>query len=1165
MSTTHDKRIFWICLGILNIILLIIALLNFPWGMSYVGWDSITPESNIWINIRRAFTAMWQENYGVGLLGGHGFAATLPHSIIILFLMWLPEEAIRPFFTFLCLFIGVNGIYVLLHYVLSHVELHTRRFERLLPVIALIASLYYALNLGTVQMFYIQLEAFIIHFAALPWLFFTTIWYIRQPSRKKLFVLFVAHVFASGQGFIPPLFVAYSFAFAIFALLYLYFEREHWKMYLQRFVVVGVVFTVVNLYWLIPLGYYTVTRSDVYLNSYNNIMSTPDFISLNKKYGDIEDVPLIRGFIFQGAQLTKNNSLELVFKPWLDHLALPGVSLFGYTFFLLAVAGFIASFAYFKDSLTRSLSGVFLFFFTGLTTNFFPFSIVTSFLQNYMPIYRQAFRAAFTKFSIGVSFSYTIFLALGILALFLYLKRFKKMQYFAYGTVAILGISLLLFSFPTFQGKYLYGEAKLEIPKAYTDLAGFFADKGDIRIGELPQDCPEGWYHNNWGYIGSGFLWYSTEQPYLSRTFDVWSNYNENYYWELMQAIREEDVMAVDRLFAKYDVRYVVYDQSRLHCRTPKAYEPNREIFRELADLPNYEKRAEFKEGLQLPIYVFERTNTPLGYVSGLTNPKKVGPEFNWNEKDVAYREHGSYITVPENEYYYPFRSLFGKRRNGEFEAEITASASAITTSAALQDVNGVYINIPSYRETEQAIPVEISISNATGSATVSLTYMTPHIEVDGKRITPARRTIPVGSFTRAAELEYLLRVNNFETPVAVSTGSATTITTALNTNGNNEILLLNTGGTTDISWLSSTSIPHEQVVTQSQRLPVPENAQTLSVLVQKTVDDPRFGAAYFNDFQDKQPKPCNADQRENPLEYEVGFQGEDYIRLQETNQSSCIIYNETEMETKFSYLVELKSRTLQGEQPKFYVSNQKRVQYLDLFAGSDTRLASQWYMMPATFSNSSGYDFYYNTFSKNEDESINDFGGLGVYLYPYNYLKEITITSAQPNTGRTRRTQLEQHHPYETYYSVSLNGFEVDESGTESAYITLSQGFDPAWQAYVMSYDTSGFQRMVPFFFGKRLEGPVLVNNWKMGWNIPAATDTRNTLVVITYLPQYLHIGGFIALGVLALLLLVRVVQFFIEKRKRQTLQHTHTVHNHNSHTAHHIQRDEIDEPKLL
>lgn len=1144
MSTTHDKRIFWICLGILNIILLIISLLNFPWGVSFVGWDSITPESNIWINIRRAFTAMWQENYGVGLLSGHGFAATLPHSLIILFLMWLPEEAIRPFFTFLCLFIGVNGIYVLLHYILTHVELHTRRFERLLPVIALIAALYYALNLGTVQMFYIQLEAFIIHFAALPWLFYTTIWYIRQPSRKKLFVVFVVHVFASGQGFIPPLFVAYSFAFGIFALLYLYFEREHWKMYLQRFVIVGVIFTLVNLYWLIPLGYYTATRSDVYLNSYNNIMSTPDFISLNKKYGDIEDVPLIRGFIFQGAQLTKNNSLELVFKPWLDHLALPGVSLFGYTFFLLAVAGFVASFVYFKDLLTRSLSGVFLFFFTGLTTNFFPFSILTDLLQNYMPIYRQAFRAAFTKFSIGVSFSYSLFLALGILALFLYLKRYKKMQYFAYGTVAILGISLLLFSFPTFQGKYLYGEAKLTIPPAYDQLAGFFEDKGDIRIGELPQDCPEGWYHQNWGYIGSGFLWYSTEQPYLSRTFDVWSNYNENYYWELMQAVRQEDVQAVDRLFAKYDVRYVVYDQSRLHCRTPKAYEPNREIFRELATLPNYEKRAEFKEGLQLPIYVFERTNTPRGYVSGLINPKTAGPEFNWNEKDVAYRELGSYVTTPDPDYFYPFRSLFGKRRTGELEADLTASSSALTTTVDVSDAAGTFLRIPSFQETEEAIPVQVAITNATSSANVSLTYMTPEIKVDGKRLSGSRRTIPIGSFTPDAQLEYVLRVNNFETPLTLASDSAvTTISTALNTQTNNEILLLNTGGSTDISWLSSTDTAHRQIVSQSQQLPLPEDATTLTVRVEKIEDDPRFGVSYFSNFQDKQPKPCNADQRQNPLEYEVGFQGEDYIRLEETNQSSCIIYNESELETKFNYIVELKSRTLGGENPKFYVSNQKRIQYLDLFAGSDIRLASQFYMLPATFEDGAGYDFYYNTFSKNDDTSVNDFGGLGVYLYPYDYLKDILITTAQPQTGSTGRTELDQNHPYETYYTVSLNGFEIDPTGSQSAYITLSQGYDPAWQAYALSYDTSGFQRILPFFFGERLEGPVLVNNWKMGWNVPATTDSKNTLIVITYLPQYLHIFGFVALFFTGIVVFVQLIRFYIDKKKHHT-SHTHIHH---------------------
>ncbi len=58
------------------------------------------PEFNFVINFRRSFNAFWQENYGLGLLGGHGFAAALPHNLITLsFSLLLHVKAIRPLFT----------------------------------------------------------------------------------------------------------------------------------------------------------------------------------------------------------------------------------------------------------------------------------------------------------------------------------------------------------------------------------------------------------------------------------------------------------------------------------------------------------------------------------------------------------------------------------------------------------------------------------------------------------------------------------------------------------------------------------------------------------------------------------------------------------------------------------------------------------------------------------------------------------------------------------------------------------------------------------------------------------------------------------------------------------------------------------------------------------
>ncbi|MCJ7740771.1 hypothetical protein MUP32_05685, partial [Candidatus Microgenomates bacterium] len=214
-------------LFIFHLIFVIILIVNFPTGKFFIGWDALNPEFNLALNFKRVFSAFWQENQGLGLLGGHGFAAVLPHNLITLFLsIFLPLEAIRPAFTFLSLYFGGLGMYLLSKLLLVRVIEEVENIPKSMAYFgALLASLFYMLNLGTLQMFYIQLEAFVFHFMALPWLLLITIKTLQAPNRKNLLFFFLINFFATGQGFIPPLFVAYMFALTIFLLLIIFCKR----------------------------------------------------------------------------------------------------------------------------------------------------------------------------------------------------------------------------------------------------------------------------------------------------------------------------------------------------------------------------------------------------------------------------------------------------------------------------------------------------------------------------------------------------------------------------------------------------------------------------------------------------------------------------------------------------------------------------------------------------------------------------------------------------------------------------------------------------------------------------------------------------------------------------------------------------------------------------
>ncbi len=128
----------------------VIVMTNIPLrGQFLIGWDNLFPEFNFWVNIKRALFGVWQENQGLGHIGGHGYAATLFHSL----LLWvgsfiLPLELLRSSFTLCMLLVGALGCFFFTRLLLRNLPV------KLQNVAGIIASFYYMLNLGTIQNFY---------------------------------------------------------------------------------------------------------------------------------------------------------------------------------------------------------------------------------------------------------------------------------------------------------------------------------------------------------------------------------------------------------------------------------------------------------------------------------------------------------------------------------------------------------------------------------------------------------------------------------------------------------------------------------------------------------------------------------------------------------------------------------------------------------------------------------------------------------------------------------------------------------------------------------------------------------------------------------------------------------------------------------------------------
>lgn len=652
-------------LSILIIVFLAIFITNFPFHSWYTGWDNLHPEFNFWLNFKRGLTSVWQSNQGLGTYGGHGYAATLFHTVsLFLMSLLLPQQYLRSGFTFLTLILGAIGTFFLARKLLSHLDKDVGNKA------ALLAGLFYMLNLATVENFYIQLEAFIVHFAALPWLFLSLINLLQNFNKKNLLIFISISILSSIQGFIPPLFVVYILLLGIFLFIYT-IQKFTFQKLRNSFVILIITF-IINAYWFMPVAYYSLTRSSIYLNSYNNLSSTQDFIFKNQKYGNIKDVILLKGFILESIDSAQNGQIFYIFNQWQKHLNNSVTSTVGYLLFGIIMLGCVNLYRKKDDPYGKAVIVGLIVIFGLLATNTFPFSMITKVLQD-APVFKQAFRIAFTKFSISLSFLYALSFGSGSALLFSFFRQRKKLN----NIFLVIVIALLIqFSYPNFTGNFLYYRTKLNFPAVYSELFNFFAKQPENeRIANFPQGWHWGWSNYDWGYSGSGFLWYGIQQPILDRAFDVWSNYNENYYWEISYAVYSENFPLVTKIFNKYQVHWIIFDKNIIPYPNVKSFiysDQLEQYFDSSSDFklvktlsPNEQHVKEIK------IYEVLSNKKNSSNQEILTNLKNVLPIYRFSNYDQAYNSVGDYVsdTSAPPDYNYAFRTLFTGRTPNELTA----------------------------------------------------------------------------------------------------------------------------------------------------------------------------------------------------------------------------------------------------------------------------------------------------------------------------------------------------------------------------------------------------------------------------------------------------------------------------------------------------------------
>ncbi|MFH0863513.1 MAG: hypothetical protein V1858_00280 [Candidatus Gottesmanbacteria bacterium] len=644
------------------ILVLIIFIVNFSSTGWVSGWDNLHPEFNFKLNITRSFFAVWQEYQGLGLLGGMGHASDLPRQLI-LFIMssFVPINWLRQAYLFILLFVGSLGLYFLLE---KKIFKDTDEDKRKLT--SFFGGVFYLINLATMQTFYLPFSPFIVHFAFLPWLFLAALELFENYNFRNLLFFVVINILAIPQAYVPTVFLIYFVALLVSLFIYSFNKQNK----IKRLINIAFLILIINAFWLLPFLYFSLTNSQVTIESKINQMATEKVLLQNKEFGDIEDVLLLKGFWFENIDFY-NNNWQYSLLPWREHFHKPLIRGIGIIISLITFYGLIGIFR--RRNKYRFIPIFCWLFSLVLLANNTPIISFINSIFYRLPLLNQVLRSPFTKFSTLLSFSLAILFAVGILNIFNLIEKFgKKTKLFKRSLIVILIVLIFLYSLPLFKGNLFYKPLKENIPPEYFSLFSFFNNnQQEGRIADFPQHTFWGWNFYRWNYRGSGFIWYGISQPIIDRAFDVWSRTNENYYWEVSYAVYAKNLKLLENVFDKYQVRWLLIDKNIINPSSPEAI-----YIEELEELLSSSSRTKLaKKFGKIDVYEFRFSSPIDNYIFLAKNLPKVGPSYKWSNLDEGYFENGNYfVSNRDADIYYPFRSLFTNRKQEELEFTVEDS-----------------------------------------------------------------------------------------------------------------------------------------------------------------------------------------------------------------------------------------------------------------------------------------------------------------------------------------------------------------------------------------------------------------------------------------------------------------------------------------------------------
>ncbi|RJR27962.1 hypothetical protein C4561_00435 [candidate division WWE3 bacterium] len=651
---------------LLILISTLVSLRNYDPGTFLTGWDTLHPEFNMreyWIRI---IDGVWQEHQALGSVATQAHPSEIPRMLIMSFFsLFMAMDQLRYAYAFLMLILGPFGVYVFLKQViLKNLSFRSREIG------AFAGGMLYLLNLGTLQHFYVPLEMFLTHYGFLGFVFLYGSLYYEEGKKADLFYFLIVSFFMASQSHTATLFYAYVLNLMMyFGLLILYdMVKGIWTKSpsifftgWHRAFILGIYTLLINAFWLLPNGYFIIKHSaEIKESKIHHLFSEEAFLQ-NKEFGRIEDVSILKNFLFNWGEHTGNLEFGPLLDEWNTHLKRPGVLIIGYSSFALVCFGMVLALLR-REKYAFPLVGILaisMFFLFNVNP---PLGFLFVYLQNNFEIFKEAFRFPFTKFSITLMFAYASFFGIFFAYLGFLVQRLFKKTFVVYPLYIIL-YSIIIFSLfyymrPAVNGYMISPSMRVKIPQRYFEMFSYLGQQEEYgRVANLPIHSFWGWVYYNWdpftklGYQGAGFLWFGIDKPLMDREFDRWNLLNEQYYREMSLAVYSEDIEFVERILEKYKIRWVLLDESVVAPGSEQIVLYYPQIKALLGSSAQISMEKNFGDGLVLYKYSPEREYAEKEI---LDNFSFTGDSVFKEYTDPMYSIYGDYVKR-DKEKYFPY------------------------------------------------------------------------------------------------------------------------------------------------------------------------------------------------------------------------------------------------------------------------------------------------------------------------------------------------------------------------------------------------------------------------------------------------------------------------------------------------------------------------------